>query len=67
MNAACYSELLEKVREACRSERGKISFRTILLLHDNARPHTPAVTQEKLGELPWIGHLQFYLDPVVQI
>jgi histone-lysine N-methyltransferase SETMAR len=28
----------------------------VLLLHDNARPHTAALTQKKLAELYWTAH-----------
>ena len=53
INAAYYSELLGKVREAYRSKRRKIPIRSVLILHDNARPHTAAATQAKLEELHW--------------
>ena len=47
INAAYYSELLGKVREAYRSKRRKIPIRSVLILHDNAA----AATQAKLEEL----------------
>jgi histone-lysine N-methyltransferase SETMAR len=47
-----YCNLLEKVRAAHRSKRSfLISY--VLLLHDNARPHTAALTPKKLAELYW--------------
>jgi len=43
----------EKLRPAIRSKRrGKLS-KEILLLHDNARPHTAAHTLENLKQLKW--------------
>ena len=38
MNGAYYSELLDVIREAYQIERGKISFRSVLLLQDNPDP-----------------------------
>jgi histone-lysine N-methyltransferase SETMAR len=53
ISAVYYCDLLEKVRAACRSKRRSFSIRDVLLLHDNARPHTAALAQKKLAELYW--------------
>ena len=53
VNVAYYCNLLEKVRAAYRSKRRGFPIRDVLLLHDNARPHSAALTQEKLAEMYW--------------
>jgi histone-lysine N-methyltransferase SETMAR len=53
VNAAYYCDLLEKVRAAYRPKRRSFPIRDVLLLHNNARPHTAALTQKKLAELYW--------------
>ena len=45
--------LLEKVRAAYRSNRLGFPIRDVLLLHDNARPHSATITQEKLAQMYW--------------
>jgi len=37
------------------------TIRDILLLHDNARPHTAALTRDKLGEMYWTLFEHFFL------
>jgi hypothetical protein len=49
INAAYYCDLLEKVRAAYRSKRRSFPIRDVLLLHDNARPHTAAPHPPKKG------------------
>jgi len=53
VNAAYYCNLLEKVRAAYRSKRRGFPIRDVLLLHNNARPHSAALTQEKLAQMYW--------------
>ena len=53
INVAYYCNLLEKVRAAYRSKRRGFPIRDMLLLHNNARPHSAAITQEKLAEMNW--------------
>jgi len=53
VNVAYYCNLLEKVWAAYRSKRRGFPIRDVLLLHDNARPHSAALTQEKLSQMYW--------------
>ena len=51
VNLAFYVNVLEELREEIKLEiRGKLS-KGLLLLHDNARPHTSAQTMESLRGL----------------
>jgi len=52
VNAAYYCDLLEKVWAAYRSKRRGFPIRDVLLLH-NARPHSAALTKEKLPQMYW--------------
>jgi len=47
------SLVLEKVRAAYRLKRRGFPIRDVLLLRDNARPHSAALTQEKLAQMYW--------------
>jgi len=47
------SFVLEKVRAAYQSKRRGFPIRDVLLLHDNARPHSAALTKEKLAQMYW--------------
>ena len=51
VNAAYYSQLLDEVKLAYRRKRRHVPIRSAILLHDNARPHTTALTQEKLDKV----------------
>jgi len=52
INAAYYSKLLkDRVKPAFRSKRRGRSVRSVCLLHDNACPHTAAVTIATLEEI----------------
>lgn len=53
MNAAYYCQLLEHVKTSYRTKRRGQPIRSVLLLHDNARPHTAAITRDKLEEIFW--------------
>jgi len=49
INSACYSEMLiDRAKPAIRSKRRGQLSKGIVLLHDNARPHTAAHTVETL-------------------
>ena len=67
INAQYYCQLLDSVKAAYRSKRRDVPIRSILLLHDNARPHTAALTQAKLHQMHWatIEHPPYspYLSP----
>jgi len=53
INSAVYCETLKKLRRAIQNERrGRLSA-TILLLHDNARPHSAAQTQDLITSFTW--------------
>ena len=53
VNAAYYCDLFEKVRAAYQSKRRGFPIRDVQLLHNNARPHSAALTQEKLAQMYW--------------
>ena len=53
INAAYFCGLLDQVRAVYRSKRHRQPIRDVLLLHDNARPHTAALTTQKLAEMHW--------------
>ena len=44
--SAVYCETLKKLRRAIQNKRRGMLSATILLLHDNARPHSAAQTQD---------------------
>ena len=39
--------------KAANSKRKIVNRRNVIILHDNARPHTGRVTQHKIMELGW--------------
>lgn len=53
VNAAYYCTLLNQVKAAYRSKRRGQPVRDVILLHDNARPHTANETRLKLEEMSW--------------
>lgn len=53
VNAAYYCQLLESVKAAYKNKRRGIPIRDVILLHDNARPHTAVLTRNKLEEMHW--------------
>jgi len=53
VNAVRYCETLEHLREAIRRKRPGLLSRGVVLLHDNATPHTSAKTLEWLQKYNW--------------
>jgi hypothetical protein len=53
INAACYCETLTKQRRAIQNKRRGMLTRGVVLLHDNARPHTAAQTQALIMSFGW--------------
>jgi len=51
VDAAYYCQVLDKAKLAYQSKRHGFLNRRVLLLHDNARPHTAALIQQKLEEI----------------
>jgi len=54
INVTCYWKLLkDRVKPAFRSKRRGRSVNSVCLLHDNASPHTAAVTTGTMEEMHW--------------
>ena len=53
INSAVYCEMLKKLRHAIQNKRRRMLIATILLLHDNARLHFAAQTQDFITSLRW--------------
>jgi len=53
INSAVYCETLKKLRHAIQNKRRGMLSAAILLLHDNARPHSAAQTQDLITSFRW--------------
>jgi len=53
VNAAYYCKLLQETKLAYRRKRRQFPIREVILLHDNARPHTANLTREKVEDMHW--------------
>lgn len=53
VNAARYLDTLENLRKALRIKRPGLLSKGVLLIHDNARPHSAKITQAFLKQLGW--------------
>ncbi|KAJ4433160.1 hypothetical protein ANN_15417, partial [Periplaneta americana] len=53
INANRYCETLRNLRRAIQNKRRGMLSRGVVLLHDNARPHTTASTRELLDQFGW--------------
>ncbi|GFU18346.1 mariner Mos1 transposase [Trichonephila clavipes] len=64
-NADLYCNQLDKLNAAIKEKRPALASRIgIVFHHDNARPHTAMVTQQKLKALEWevLGHPPYSPD-----
>jgi histone-lysine N-methyltransferase SETMAR len=64
VNAAYYCQLLDNVKAAYKTKRRDQPITNVILLHDNARPHTAVLTRDKLKEFHWetLEHPPYSLD-----
>src|SRR5215469_17316576 len=53
INAAAYCETLQKLRRAIQNKRRGMLSAGVVLLHDNARPHTANRTQDLITSFGW--------------
>ncbi|GBN42142.1 hypothetical protein AVEN_247289-1 [Araneus ventricosus] len=53
INAVAYGQTLRKLQKAIQNKRRGMLTEEILLLHDNARPHTAAQTRALLDSFGW--------------
>lgn len=53
INAARYCETLTKLRRAIQNKRRGMLSKGIVLLHDNARPHTAGISQAMIRQFGW--------------
>ncbi|GBN23558.1 hypothetical protein AVEN_233680-1 [Araneus ventricosus] len=64
IKAVAYGQTLRKLRRAIQNKRRGMLTEGILLLHDNARPHTAAQTRALLDSFGWevSNHLLYSPD-----
>jgi len=64
INSAVYCETLKKLRHAIQNKRRRMLSVTILLLHDNAQPHSATQTQDLITSFKWeqMDHLLYSPD-----
>ena len=53
VTATSYCTVLRELRQEIRKKRPGLLRQGVLLLHDNARPHTAFTTQEKIQKMNW--------------
>jgi len=53
VNSASYQATLKKIKRAFQRKRPQMSDKRMLLLHNNARPHTAHATVNLLGQWGW--------------
>lgn len=53
INAAYYCDVLDQLKTAIKNKRPGLLTKGVFLIHDNARPHSARVTQEKLEKFKW--------------
>ena len=64
VNSAAYQANLKKLKRAVQRKRPQMSDKGMLLLHDNARPHTTHATVNLLEQWGWeiLQHPTYNLD-----
>jgi len=64
INSAVYCETLKKLRCAIQNKRHGMLSAIILLLHDNAQPHSAAQAQDLITSFKWeqMDHPPYSLD-----
>lgn len=64
INATGYCETLEKLRRTIQNKRRDMLSAGVVLLHDNARPHTENLTQNLITSFGWkqLVHPPYSLD-----
>lgn len=64
INSAAYCETLQRLKRAIQNKRRGMLSAKVFLIHDNARPHASARTQEELQRLKWeiFGHPPYSPD-----
>lgn len=64
INSATYCETLKKLHRAIQNKRRGMLSKEIVLLHENARPHTANQTQDLIGSFGWeqLDHPPYSLD-----
>lgn len=53
INAAAYCQTLRRLRRAIQNKRRGLLTSGVILLHDNARPHSAALTRDLLQQFKW--------------
>jgi hypothetical protein len=53
INAGVYCDTLKKLHRAIQNKRRGMLSRGVVMLHDNARPHTAAATQDLIAKFGW--------------
>lgn len=64
INSVTYCEVLKDLRAALYRKRPGLKSEKVFLIHDNARPHSSAVTQKLLTDFKWkiFGHPPYSPD-----
>ncbi|GBM50047.1 hypothetical protein AVEN_90784-1 [Araneus ventricosus] len=64
-HAPSYCAKLDRLHKAIRRKRPGLLSKGVLLLHDNARPHTASVTRDLVQRFRWnvLEHPSYSLDP----
>jgi len=64
INAGVYCDTLKKLRRAIQNKRSGILSRGVVMIHDNARPHTAVATQNLIPTFGWeqFDHLPYNPD-----